>query len=128
MEEPKHEMNIKLFQEQWIRGQPVVVCNSAELLTKRLWHPQAFLKDFGHLKHDLVNCLTGKTIPKASLKDFWMGFQYLRKRLKDLDGTPMLLKLKDWPPTEDIANYIPVRFNDVMDSYPLPEYTRRDVS
>ena len=77
------------------------------MINKHLWHPQAFLKDFGHLKHDLVNCLTGKTIPKASLKDFWNGFQTIKMRLKDSEDTPMLLKLKDWPPTEDIANYMP---------------------
>ena len=73
LDDPKHENNIKLFQNQWIRGQPVLACKSAELLDKKLWHPEAFLKDFGHLKHDLVNCLTGKTVPKASLHTFWKG-------------------------------------------------------
>ena len=77
------------------------------MINKHLWHPKAFLKDFGHLRHDLVNCLTGKTIPNASLTDFWNGFQTIKMRLKDSEDTPMLLKLKDWPPTEDIANYMP---------------------
>ena len=118
LEQARHDLNIKLFQEQWIRGQPVMVCNSSELMDKKLWHPQAFLNDFGHLHHDLINCLTGKTVPKASLAKFWSGFQYLSERYKDANGTPMLLKLKDWPPTEDIAHYIPVRFKDVMNAYP----------
>jgi len=100
LDDPKHENNIKLFQNQWIRGQPVLACKSAELLDKKLWHPEAFLKDFGHLKHDLVNCLTGKTVPKASLHTFWKGFQSIGDRLKDQNGMPMILKLKDWPPTE----------------------------
>jgi len=126
LEDPKHENNIKMFQAQWIRGQPVIICNSQELINKHLWHPQAFLKDFGHLRHDLVNCLTGKTIPKAKLETFWSGFQTIKKRLKDSTDTPMLLKLKDWPPTEDIANYMPRRFNDIINSYPLHEYTHRE--
>ena len=126
LEDPKHENNQRLFQEQWIRGQPVIMCNASEHLNKHLWHPEAFLKDFGHLKHDLVNCLSGKVIPKAQLTEFWKGFQTIGQRLKDKNGTPMLLKLKDWPPTEDIANYMPNRFNDLINAYPLPEYTHRE--
>lgn len=126
LENPKNENNINMFQEQWIRGQPVLICNSSELLNQYLWHPEAFRKDFGHLHHDLVNCLTGKVVPKASLDKFWSGFQYIEHRLKDQNDTPMLLKLKDWPPTEDIAKYMPKRFKDVLDAYPLHEYTHRE--
>ena len=126
LEDPKHENNQRLFQEQWIRGQPIIICNASEHLNKHLWHPEAFLKDFGHLKHNLVNCLTGKEIPKAALTEFWRGFQTIKHRLRDKNGTPMLLKLKDWPPTEDIANYMPKRFNDLINAYPMPEYTHRE--
>ena len=125
LEDPKDENNMEIFQDQWIRGQPVIACNSHQSLNKHLWHPEAFRKDFGHLRHDLVNCLTGKTIPKAKLDSFWKGFQTIKYRIKDGSGTPMLLKLKDWPPSEDLSNYMPKRFNDVMDSFPLPQYTHR---
>ncbi len=37
----------------------------------------------------------------------------------------MILKLKDWPPTEDFAELMPNRFQDLMESLPLPEYTKR---
>ena len=37
----------------------------------------------------------------------------------------MLLKLKDWPPTDDIAEFMPDRFADLMKSLPMPEYTLR---
>ena len=50
---------------------------------------------------------------------------YFFFRLKDDSDTPMLLKLKDWPPSEDIANYMPRRFNDIINTYPLHEYTHR---
>ena len=126
LEDPVHPNNQKMFQEQWIRGQPVVVCNSSELLNKHLWHPEAFKIDFGHLNHDLVNCLTGKTVPKTNLAHFWKGFQSIKHRLRDTSDTPMLLKLKDWPPTEDIANYMPKRFDDLVNSYPLHDYTHRE--
>lgn len=32
----------------------------------------------------------------------------------------MLLKLKDWPPSEDIAEFMPKRFKNLFDSFPLP--------
>jgi lysine-specific demethylase 3 len=37
----------------------------------------------------------------------------------------MLLKLKDWPPTEDFSDLLPSRFQDLMKMLPLPEYTHR---
>ncbi len=126
LEDPRHAKNIHMFQDQWKRGQPVTICNSSDLLDKYLWHPEAFRRDFGHLRHDLVNCLTGKTVPRASLDDFWSGFQWIKHRLRDTNGTPMLLKLKDWPPTDDIANYMPVRFGNFVDAYPMHEYTHRE--
>jgi lysine-specific demethylase 3 len=38
----------------------------------------------------------------------------------------MLLKLKDWPPTEDFSEKLPRRFEDIMQGLPLGDYTRRD--
>lgn len=114
------------FQDHWRRGQPIIISNSSKHLNHRLWHPKAFLKDFGHLRHSLINCLTGKEVPKAPLKDFWEGFVEVGKRLKDRHGTPMLLKLKDWPPTADIAEYMPLRFNDLFNSFPMSDYTKRE--
>jgi hypothetical protein len=86
--------NLALFQYQWARGQPVLISNSNRYLDRRLWHPRAFLKDFGHLRSDLVNTLTGKTVPQQPLKWFWEGFNSVCHRLVDASGTPMLLKLK----------------------------------
>lgn len=37
----------------------------------------------------------------------------------------MLLKLKDWPATEDFAKFSPTRFDDLMKALPLKEYTHR---
>ena len=114
-----------IFQDQWLRGQPILIAHSSQHLKQRLWTPESFQKDFGHLKHTLINCLTGNTVPNAELKKFWVGFERVTKRLKDKKGTPMLLKLKDWPPKEDLAVYMPERFEDLINSFPMPEYTLR---
>eukprot|EP00095_Tigriopus_kingsejongensis_P003194 maker-scaffold91_size383040-snap-gene-2.25 protein:Tk03194 transcript:maker-scaffold91_size383040-snap-gene-2.25-mRNA-1 annotation:"probable domain-containing histone demethylation protein 2c" len=125
--DPAHEDNVHIFKEQWIRGQPVVVSNVSQRLNiEGLWSPEAFSDQFGHIKHDIVNTFSGKSIPKVPLRAFWDGFQSLEERLKDAEGRPMLMKLKDWPPDNDFAAYLPDRFNDLMKCIPLQDYTLRE--
>ena len=121
-----HPANIRIFQEQWRRGQPVMVENVSNKLDMNLWSPVAFNKEFGDLKHDIVNCKTHKKIPQVPMKWFWDGFENLKDRLLDNQGMPMLLKLKDWPPEDDFAQYFPKRFSDLMHHLPLSDYTRRE--
>lgn len=102
--------NLNLFQEIWRRGQPVMASNVADKLNPELWTPESFSRDFGETRTDLVNCMTGKRVPNQLLKKFWDGFNVTSKRLKDEDGKPMLLKLKDWPDSEDFAVLLPNRF------------------
>ena len=123
--DPLHPNNMELFKKQWGLGQPILIANSSRYLNKKLWHPDAFLKDFGHLRHDLINCLTGQIVPKAYLHKFWKGFSWIKHRLRDVTGTPMLMKLKDWPPTEDLKDYMPKRFKDLFQAFPMQDYTMR---
>lgn len=118
--------NIILFQEQWKRGQPVMVSDVSKKLNLDLWQPSSFTRDFGEEKNDLVNCTNGNLLPKQAMKKFWDGFENITKRLKDEKGNPMLLKLKDWPPGGDFAEILPTRFADLMKNLPLPDYTHRD--
>lgn len=124
--DPAAPNNIKIFQEQWRRSQPVLVSDVAKRLTPDLWLPESFSRDFGEEKNDLVNCLNGKLVPNQQMRKFWDGFEYINKRLKTDKGQPMLLKLKDWPPGEDFAEMLPSRFADLMKALPLAEYTQRN--
>ena len=54
-----------------------------------LWHPEAFCREFGHVKHDIVNTKTGKSIPNVPLKIFWDGFENLSARMVDENGLPI---------------------------------------
>ena len=65
LQENLHENNLRLFQEQWRRGQPVIVANMSNNLDMNLWSPQAFNDQFGDLKHNIINCKTHKMIPKV---------------------------------------------------------------
>merc|ERR1719369_2325811 len=95
--DPGNKDNLKLFQKHWTRGQPLIVANVSHTLDMNLWRPSAFNEQFGSIKHDLINCKTGKVVPQIPLKWFWDGFDCLDSRMLDNSGMPMLLKLKDWP-------------------------------
>lgn len=126
LKDPNHVNNLKIFQEQWKRGQPVLVAGVSSKLDMSLWHPDCFCRDFGDIKNDLVNCKTGIVLPDLPMRKFWEGFENFRKRMTDEDGEYMLLKLKDWPPGEDFSEMLPKRFQDLMKVLPLPQYTHRD--
>ncbi|XP_054261083.1 lysine-specific demethylase 3A-like [Macrosteles quadrilineatus] len=123
--DPSADTNYPIFQDQWRRGQPVLVSGLLKYLNEDLWKPDSFIKDFGSKKNDLVNCLTGQVIPGQYMSKFWEGFQEVNKMLKDDQGEAMLLKLKDWPPGEDFAEMLPSRFEDLMAALPVGEYTKR---
>lgn len=125
LNDPNNPNNYRIFQDQWKRGQPVIVSDVAKALDKELWHPDSFGRDFGDEKNDLVNCMTGNLVPNQPMRKFWEGFENFSKRLKDERGNPMLLKLKDWPPGEDFAELLPSRYADLMKALPLSEYTHR---
>lgn len=74
LHDPAHEDNLYLFQEQWKRGQPVLVSDVTKNLNMDLWYPHGFSRDFGDIKVDLVNCRLGTIIPNQPLYKFWDGF------------------------------------------------------
>ena len=121
----KNPRNIELFQQQWRNSQPVQVSNCDRFLNKKLWRPEAFAKEFGKLKNDLVDCANKIVLENYTMSLFWEGFESVQKRLKDANGQPVILKLKDWPPTADFSEMLPERFQDLMGALPLPEYVHR---
>ena len=126
LHDPSNPHNVKIFQDQWKRGQPILISGVGNQLKPELWRPYSFSRDFGEKKNDLINCLTGNIVPNQIMKKFWDGFESYSKRLKDEKNNPMILKLKDWPPGEDFALSLPERFKDLMEKLPMGDYTRRD--
>ncbi|XP_050529543.1 uncharacterized protein LOC126899059 isoform X2 [Daktulosphaira vitifoliae] len=124
--DPENPFNYVIFQEQWKRGQPVMISDVGKSLNPQIWHPKSFSKDFGQYKNDLVDCSTGRIVSNKMMKQFWDGFENENDRLTDSSGNKMLLKLKDWPVTADFAETLPDRFDDLMRALPLKDYTHRD--
>ncbi|XP_064208020.1 lysine-specific demethylase 3B-like isoform X1 [Anguilla rostrata] len=124
--DPSNSNNWKIFRECWKQGQPVLVAGVHRKLKACLWRPEAFSQEFGDQDVDLVNCRNCSIVSDVKVRDFWDGFEVISKRLQGIDGLPMALKLKDWPPGEDFRDMMPTRFDDLMENLPLPEYTKRD--
>ena len=75
LHDPRCPENIRLFQQQWRRGQPVIVSHCDKFLRSDIWTPKAFGKEFGELENDLVNCSTSVTMLGHKMRVFWDGFQ-----------------------------------------------------
>lgn len=123
--DPVNPENERFFHDQWQRGQPVLVSNVLDHLERKHWLPQSFSNEFGKEKSDFINCMNGNLVRNKDISVFWDGFEVVEKRLRDNEGTPMLLKLKDWPPDSDFKKIMPTRFDDIMKNLPMNNYTNR---
>lgn len=99
--DPQHAGNEDFFHDQWQRGQPVLISNVLDQFKKEFWLPQSFSNEFGSQKSDFINCMNGNLVRNKEIAVFWDGFEIVEKRLRDNEGTTMLLKLKDWPPDRE---------------------------
>lgn len=125
--DPIHPSNYKMFNQRWKQGQPIIVSNvSKQMKVNELWSPEAFSREFGHVRHDLIDCRRNEPLTGYQIKCFWDGFEDASKRLTDATGQPLILKLKDWPSSEDFADSMPSRFLDLMSALPMPSYTQRN--
>lgn len=113
------------FESEWGRGHPVVIRNVHRRLEQNLWSPQSFSHDFGTLQVDLVNCRTNRVLVDQPLSVFWSGFDDQSQRPLDQLRRPMILKLKDWPTSDDFKHMLPSRFADLMEHMPIKDYVHR---
>lgn len=120
------EETYAFFQNQWERGLPVVVANSNRNMNKSIWKPEYFSKKFGNEKHEMVDCKNGATIKQVDMKHFWNGFDLISTRIPKDHNEKVVLKLKDWPTSDDFANVMTEHFEDLMKAVPMSAYSTRD--
>ncbi|KAG0780285.1 hypothetical protein G6F22_010169 [Rhizopus arrhizus] len=117
-----HSLTLKEFQAQWAQRKPVVVTDS--LAKSNLeWTPEYFTRNYGKETIEVIDCVSDKA-HKTTVKEYFKAFSepanrkgYARKL-----GASQILKVKDWPPTENIAMKFPELYNDFMATVPMPEY------
>ena len=74
-----HKGNLQIFQEQWKRGQPVLVSTANKHMDMSLWKPDVFSTEFHGIENEVVNCRTGD-IHDRTIHEFWDGFEALRRK------------------------------------------------
>lgn len=116
----------KVFQDQWEQGKPVVVANVTQNVRKFIWTPEYFSMRFGNEKHAMVDCQNDTTIKQVAMKYFWDGFGSIKRRLPWDCDKKLVLKLKDWPTSDDFADIMKEHFEEAMKAVPLAEYTNRN--
>ena len=126
LEPSESEDCYRLFQDQWEKGKPIVVANTTRNIRKYSWSPEYFSSRFGNEKHVMIDCQNGNAINRVAMKFFWDGFGSFRKRLPRDCEQKCVLKLKDWPTSDDFSNVMKDHFEDIMKSVPLADYTNRN--
>ncbi|KAK8497654.1 hypothetical protein V6N12_042842 [Hibiscus sabdariffa] len=89
------------FQRHWIKGEPIIVRNVHELTAGLSWEPMVLwraLRDVSKTKGYLHGC-------------------------EHSNSWPMLLKLKDWPPSNRFEELLPRHCAEFLYSLPFLEYT-----
>ena len=122
----KHEANIRQFRQYWNRGEPLVISNCHRDLDPILWQPESFAQDFGEDVVRPIDCETRSPISAIKLRTFWDGFTDISERVRSQTQTPLILKLKDWPPDHDFMDKMPERYKDYTANLPMSEYTTRE--
>jgi len=83
LENAMHAGNYTLFNQRWTLGQPVIISNASKnMKIEELWTPQAFSKEFGHIRHDLIDCRRNEPLTGYQIKHFWDGFEDTSSKCK----------------------------------------------
>ncbi|KAM3700404.1 hypothetical protein ACJW31_05G095300 [Castanea mollissima] len=123
----QHE-DLKHFQWHWSRAEPVIVSDALESASGLSWEPFVMwraVRQMKHLKHDrllevkAIDCLDSCETD-VNIHEFFTG--YTEGRF-DRYLWPMILKLKDWPPSTLFEERLPRHGAEFICCLPFKEYT-----
>ncbi|GAA0148621.1 histone modifying enzyme [Lithospermum erythrorhizon] len=121
--------DLKHFQSHWCKGEPVIVSNVLETALGLSWEPMVMWRSFRQVRSSNHKALLGVT----AINCFnWCEVDYnVHKFFKeysdggpiDNEGWPLLLKLKDWPPSSTFEIQLPRHNAEFISCLPFKEYT-----
>ncbi|KAJ9120864.1 hypothetical protein QFC22_002799 [Naganishia vaughanmartiniae] len=114
------KLNEPTFDRMWRDGIPIVIDNAKSYLRED-WSPKGFQKLFGDEKCTVYDC-QAEIGEDSTINKF---FGLFNSRPPD-GGAHKVLKLKDWPTTEEFKERCPSLNQDFHNTLPVPDYTRRD--
>ena len=113
---------LSLFRDVWQRGQPVMFSDMCRKMDLSLWSPHRMAEDFGDVKTEFIDSVTGESLGNHVLKRFFDGFSVTSRRtVKNREGKPAIVRLNDWPAQsgDDFMNSLPLHTTDFHKSLPL---------
>ncbi|KAK4594433.1 hypothetical protein RGQ29_018210 [Quercus rubra] len=123
----QHE-DLKHFQWHWSRAEPVIVSDVLESASGLSWEPFVMwraVRQLKHLKHDrllevkAIDCLDCCETD-VNIHEFFTGYTEGRY---DRYLWPVILKLKDWPPSTLFEERLPRHGAEFICCLPFKEYT-----
>lgn len=114
-------LTLEIFQQEWQTHRPIQVTHSTSN-SQFEWTPTMFSKLCGS---DMIQATDhDHTVYELQAKDYFNAFsdRKRRQRLCNKLGSSQVLKVKDWPQTQDLQNKIPGLYDDFMRTVPAPEY------
>ncbi|XP_037418614.1 lysine-specific demethylase JMJ25-like [Triticum dicoccoides] len=116
------------FQEHWLKGEPVIVCDVLGSTSGLSWEPTVMHRGLRKKKNkngdqrltvEAIECLTGCEVG-INICRFFEGYSYGAVGPEDL---PIGLKLKDWPPHSTFGEELPRHDAEFRSALPFREYT-----
>lgn len=123
----EHE-GLKHFQWHWSRAEPIIVRDVLETATGLSWEPMVMWRACRQLKHPkhsrhlevrAINCLDWCEVD-INIHKFFTGYL---EGVFDRFMWPLLLKLKDWPPSTEFDEHLPRHGAEFIKALPFKEYT-----
>ncbi|XP_031127414.1 lysine-specific demethylase JMJ25-like isoform X1 [Ipomoea triloba] len=123
----QHE-DLKHFRWHWLKGEPVIVSNVLETTSGLSWEPLVMwraCRQTKNLNHPLlldviaINCLDWCEVD-VNLHRFFNEYMKLQF---DSNGWPIILKLKDWPPSDLFEERLPRHGAEFENCLPFKAYT-----
>ncbi|KAF5445586.1 hypothetical protein F2P56_034629 [Juglans regia] len=123
-----HQGDLKHFQWHWSRAEPILVSNVLESASGLSWEPEVMwraVRQLKHAKHDrelevkAIDCLDWCEC-NINIHQFFTWYMHGRV---DQRLWPLILKLKDWPPSNLFEERLPRHGAEFICCLPFKEYT-----
>ncbi|XP_057516242.1 lysine-specific demethylase JMJ29-like [Amaranthus tricolor] len=121
--------DLEHFQSHWARAEPIIVRDVLETTSGLSWEPMVMWRAFRQLKHPkharhldvrAINCLNWCELD-INIHKFFSG--YTECQVDPVFKWPLLLKLKDWPPSTEFDVHLPRHGAEFIQALPFKEYT-----
>ncbi|KAL5724685.1 hypothetical protein ACHQM5_007912 [Ranunculus cassubicifolius] len=117
------------FQKHWTDGEPVIVTDVLSFTSGLSWEPMVLSRALrektnsrmgsAHLEVMVIDCLPWYQ-SEFGIQRFFNGYT---DGIKHDDSWPMMLKLKDWPPSDLFEKRLPRHGVEFINALPFQEYT-----